>query len=82
MNTPCKECHRPIRWCLSSNGKRMPIDPVPVPDGNVIIDGSLRDERTGQEYPRALVLGKADQPKDDVERFVAHFATCPNRRKL
>ena len=67
--TICNSCHQPVWWKLTSNGKRMPIDPDPVPDGNLILDG----ENT------VLVIGPIDVLADpDTARYVSHFATCPN----
>lgn len=84
----CSSCRRPILWCVTEGGKRMPIDPEPHSEGNVVKTG--RTEMVpGQYRPVDVVrvLTKADrslfdQPDDEGDvagaRFMPHFATCPN----
>jgi len=71
----CRSCRAPVRWVVTAaNGKRMPIDPTPVPDGNVWIDG-MQDG-----VPRVLVALSADSVPANVPlRYVSHFVTCPQR---
>lgn len=59
----CRSCGAPIIWCLSGNGKTMPVDAVPTGEGNVRI---LADEKT----VRAIVGPGGNR--------LSHFATCPN----
>ena len=65
-------------WTVSvATGKRMPLDPVPVPGGNVRL---LPAEHLGAP-PRSAVVGPAIDlfdDQDDGTRYVSHFATCPN----
>lgn len=60
----CRSCGAEIGWVVSvASGKRMPIDVVPVPNGNIELvagDGIVVVE-----------------PEPDVRRFVSHFVTCP-----
>jgi hypothetical protein len=63
----CRSCGAPIRWVITVNDKRMPVDDEPVPDGNVLLDGD-----------RATVIDPGQLLLDDPPRFVSHFATCPN----
>ena len=54
----------------------MPIDTQPVPDGNIIFDGVTP--------AHVRVLKKAEQGDlfyAGKQRFVSHFATCPNSRQ-
>jgi hypothetical protein len=64
----CRSCNAPVLWVATATGKQMPIDAIPVPDGNIILD----TDRI------AHVLPDAAQPPPDVLRYVSHFATCPN----
>jgi hypothetical protein len=64
----CKSCGKPILWAKTEKGSRIPLDPTPVPNGN--IDFFLPSE--------AAVYMKADP---NVSRFVAHFVTCPDAAK-
>lgn len=66
----CRSCGAPVTWTLTVKGKRIPLNPEPVPDGNivpVIIDGERR----------ARVVTEANPAPDGVQRFKSHYATCP-----
>lgn len=68
----CSSCHRTVWWVkVLPNKKRMPLDPHPVDDGNVVIV-----ERAPDVVAR--VLTKEEPRFDDVSRYVSHFSTCPN----
>jgi len=68
----CRDCDEPIRWVITTAGKTMPVDPVPHPEGNVLLtpDGLT-----------CRVLG----PLDRLEQrrihplYLSHFATCEAR---
>jgi hypothetical protein len=64
-------CGREIRWVITLGDKRLPLDPDPSPDGNVVLerqpDGSIRARvLTGHELP---AQGNA---------WVPHHRTCPD----
>jgi hypothetical protein len=65
-------CTAQIRRAYTLAGKRMPLDPDPVPDANVVI----RRDDTGDI--RAHVLAGHDLRDDDEPTWLPHFATCPN----
>ena len=67
MNT-CRSCGAPILWRETHAGRRMPIDPEPVADGNVVIEGDIAEVLKAEHLAR---LG------GDVPRYRSHFATCP-----
>jgi hypothetical protein len=61
----CKSCGAVIRWAVTENDKRIPLDAEPTSGGNlVLVDGVARAPRIGE---------------DDVPflQYVSHFATCP-----
>ena len=61
-------------WVVTEAGKKMPIDTRPSSDGNIIFDGPTPDH--------VRVLKKVDQGDlylQGKQKFVSHFATCPNR---
>lgn len=67
----CAKCKKPVTWVYTESGKKMPLDPLPVKDGNVVYAGDGPD--------RVRVLKKADY--DDLflaglQRYKSHFATC------
>jgi hypothetical protein len=65
----CDGCLAPIRWVITVAGRRMPLDPDPQPDGNVVpvdVEGRmLARVLTGDELP-------AQEPA-----WVPHHRTCP-----
>lgn len=68
----CRSCRAPIVWASTVNGRSMPVDRDPVPDGNLILT-----------YPSpgsalALVVDPDQTMLDDPPRYVSHFVTCPN----
>jgi hypothetical protein len=77
MTATCGSCGAPIRWAVTVNGKRMPVDDQPVPDGNLV----LSDPTPGAYAPTAAHYVQPDQLTlfgDEPPRFTSHFATCPN----
>jgi hypothetical protein len=70
----CKSCGAGITWAVTSNGKRMPLDPEPVEDGNVVLHPSLNGGP-----PVATVLSPSPgDPPPVFARYVSHFVTCPH----
>jgi hypothetical protein len=70
----CRSCGAAIRWAVTVNGKRMPVDDEPVPDGNLM----LSDPTPGAYAPTAAHVDPDALLLDDPPRFVSHFSTCPN----
>lgn len=71
----CRNCHAPVRWVLTStNRKRMPLDPGPVPDGNVWVD-HIED---GMPVVN-VVLCHDDVPRSEPLSYQSHFVSCPDR---
>lgn len=73
----CKSCNASIRWAVTPAGKKMPIDELPAPAGNVAL---LERDKAA---PVAVVLdaeGNAPipalQPSAGSPRYTSHFATC------
>lgn len=65
MITQCRSCGAPIVWGKTKNGKGIPLDAAPHPDGNVELhpDG------------RAVVNSG---PLIGVPLYRSHFTTCPH----
>jgi hypothetical protein len=72
MTARCGSCGRAIRWVTTENGKAMPLDCDPTPDGNVI----PIPQGEGIES-LAHVLRKDEQPPEGTRRFTTHWQTCP-----
>lgn len=66
--TKCKSCGAPIRWGITRNGKRMPLNYDETPEGNVFLFGD----------DGCRVGNKNDPTPVDATRHTSHFATCPN----
>lgn len=70
----CSSCHQEIRWAVTeATGRRMPLDPELVPNGNVLIVDRMTD---GHETPIVRVLKKGD-PAPEGGAYVSHFSSCP-----
>lgn len=72
----CKSCGDAILWAVTVESKRIPIDPVPSPDGNLVIQVALHG--TEMEHLRARAFEPLFDQKFERYRFKSHFATCPN----
>jgi hypothetical protein len=72
----CSTCHRPILWAKMPNGHMHPLDPGPVPEGNIAVRHVRRgDHAFGLE---GRYLRRRETAGADEDRFVSHFATCPD----
>jgi hypothetical protein len=70
----CRSCRAPIVWARTVNGKRMPVDRDPTPDGNLVLAVPGVDDTE----PYVTVVDP-DQPMlDDPPRYRSHYATCPD----
>lgn len=66
MAANCSSCGAAILWVKTVNGKRMPLDEYPTPDGNVV----LVDGVAFSAYTLDALEGR--------DLYKSHFATCPN----
>lgn len=77
----CRSCKASIRWAHTDKGKRIPLNPDPdFAKGNMILlpfnGGELAVNKAAlDELTWEAIL------EHHVERFVSHFATCPNARR-
>lgn len=67
MTSECRSCHAPIVWAKTTRGNRIPVDPDPVENGNLVFE-------TSDLYRRVRYVTPGDGT------HVSHFATCPNSR--
>lgn len=65
----CRSCQQEVLWVLTINRKKMPVDPEPVADGNLI----LIDPIAPGDIPMAV-----NKANPDVPGWTSHFATCPD----
>lgn len=75
----CSSCQAPIIWAeFKATGTRAPLDAEPVPDGNLAI-ASWRPDGTALIVLADTVQGgQLALDTAPPERWVTHFATCPN----
>lgn len=71
----CRSCRATIEWAVTANGKRMPVDVTPTPEGNVttVPGGAGPGTLLALVHPPGQLPFDADEP-----RYTSHFATCPN----
>ena len=66
----CRACPAKILWAKTERGNSIPLDPDPVPDGNIVVtDAGV-----------AHVLRATEMATGP--RYVSHFVTCPGRAKF
>lgn len=70
----CRSCNANILWAVTTKGKRIPIDPTPVKDGNIRLI-----VRENNLPPLAIVVTLSENR--DTDMYKSHFATCPNAQK-
>jgi hypothetical protein len=64
----CFSCGAEIVWYMTERGRKIPLDPDPTPDGNLILV---------EDIVRYLTAEQRKQPVTD-RRYISHFATCPS----
>ena len=87
----CRSCNAAIWFGRTAKGKRMPIDPTPVENGNVVVDQDMKAlDMIGSAFPGdpdpergvpVRVLHKDEAVDPDVPRYVSHFATCTDPKR-
>lgn len=80
MTATCGSCDAEIVWVHTTTGRTMPIDAVPVEDGNVVLTGRMTKSGSGSGVIRPEVRVDTQYTLDfglGETRYVAHFTTCP-----
>ncbi len=72
---PCSGCGIHIAWRFTPKGAKLPLDPDPVPTGNVVINRSGIAVVLDRERLKKL---EAREDRDRWPLYVSHFATCVN----
>ncbi len=67
----CKFCNEPIRWAVTDAGKRMPLNPTPDRNGNVVL-------LPGGQGMNARVLSGPALLQWRGQLWMPHFVTCPH----
>jgi len=74
----CHGCGRPIQWVETMRGKRMPIDPEPRDDGNIILLTGYTS--VGPTMARRAKVIRAGEHLGETH-YATHLATCPVRNR-
>lgn len=63
----CRSCRARLLWAFTEKGRRIPLDPKTVDDGNIQLREGV-----------AVVVGQASP---GVLLYKSHFSTCPNAKR-
>jgi len=70
----CHQCGSPIMWCVSTNGKRMPIDVAPTPEGAYV---KLKLEWDGEAWQKIVAyVPEFEREWMKSPLYTCHFETC------
>ena len=72
----CRSCNSPIIWTKTTNGKKMPVDLEPSPNGDFYLFRRERFIESVHRQSRHKSIDAAVQRGDKT--FTSHFATCAN----
>lgn len=71
MSAQCRSCRAAITWAITEKDARIPIDPKPREDGNLVLLGAGRGGA-----PLAVQFNPAVH--GSRPRYGSHFSTCPH----
>lgn len=74
---PCRFCGADVVWAVTDHGKRMPLDRMPAIDGGWVL--WFYEEEEPEPVQRVTWLRSLDSYPADGPRWLAHWATCPER---
>lgn len=67
--TTCRSCDARVIWATTSNGKAMPVDELPVDDGNVELALDVHGRAVATVLTGPSLLGGPLR--------TSHFVSCP-----
>lgn len=70
------KCGAKIRWAVTLDGRKMPVDFAPDPGGNLVRKMVARGDW------RIRVLEPDETPGPDVLRWTSHYVTCPDAARF
>lgn len=73
MPFTCRSCQAPIFFAITTKGQRMPLDPQPTADGNILVTNGL--DASGKPARFAEQIDRATQPPGKA-LYRSHFASC------
>lgn len=78
--TFCRDCQAAIEWHKTAEGRNVPIDPLPRPDGDFMFDAALRVVRAPLDLRRAVREANARGEVHKKKLYKVHLDTCTKRR--
>jgi hypothetical protein len=72
MSERCRTCKAPIRWAVTEQGRPIPLDLDPQPDGNICLAAA----HAHGGMARAIVIPEQRRADWEGELYRAHWATC------
>lgn len=71
----CEHCRARIVFVtMTATGNRVPVDPIPVDDGNICA-------RANGTHLEGYAVSKDHPPERIYMRYASHFATCSSRER-
>lgn len=86
MGQWCRSCGVAIEWAKTEAGRWIPVDPEPVPGGNLKIDRTEWPPRAkviskGEGALQLLLEADGESEEGEVLGHVSHFVSCPQARE-
>lgn len=78
MTVPCRSCRAPIFFARTPQGRTMPIDQDPHPDGNMVVYDPTPSFMKGTSLDGVGKLVRPAEESDPPPRWRSHFASCPS----
>lgn len=77
-----KTCTADILWGYTTAGRRIPLNPVPVADGNALLV-----DRDDHDRPIVRILKQAEMKQGELvplvgARYQTHWQTCPDEKSF
>lgn len=76
----CDSCGANIVWHKTAEGRNIPLDPLPRPDGDFMFNAALRVVRAPLDLQRAVREANARGEVHPKKLYVCHLATCTKPR--
>ena len=78
MSDQCRSCKAQVQWAVTEKGRRMPIDFVPVANGNIFLRSLGAGRPPLAVYKTADEIAELKAANPQVRLFTSHFVTCPD----
>lgn len=77
----CRSCKKPILWALTENGRRIPIDPEPVENGNILLQHRPANIPLAVYQTKEMLAALHEHGGLQQYRlYLSHFVSCPQAK--